>query len=205
MALPNENRENVIIGPTEPIVSPVINRGLSRLITRLKSHQQSICWSSWLILSLNTLWAMMLNWAHGWGWWWGWTIQHKWYGGKGDNKQNGIDGKRQIESQNANITRLKSHQQSKCEVTWWLLLWFTLATWWFLVTCLCIILSDTHMGVIDKSQKLTKVQWYQAEKSSTLKVRSDWVTFVMGFISVWPKNGRQHWVRAGATTPFWSH
>ena len=104
-------------------------------------------------------------------------------------------------SPKCNVTRLKSHQQSKCEVTWWLLLWFTLATWWFLVTCLCIILSDTHMGVIDKSQKLTKVQWYQAEKSSTLKVRSDWVTFVMGFISVWPKNGRQHWVRAGATTP----
>jgi hypothetical protein len=31
MALPNEEREKIIVGSTEPIVSPVINRGLSRL------------------------------------------------------------------------------------------------------------------------------------------------------------------------------
>ena len=38
------------------------------------------------------------------------------------------------------------------------------------------------MGVIDKSQKITKVQCDQAEKPQTIKVRSDLVTFTLVYI-----------------------
>ena len=112
-------------------------------VTRLKSHQQSKYEVTWWLLLWFTLW---LWWFSGFNMTLSDTPYILYGAGLGENFSKYFppyvcmyiwgSPTSHEKSPKYNVTRLKSHQLSKCEVTWWLLLWFTLATWWFSVTCL---------------------------------------------------------------------
>ena len=87
--------------------------------------------------------------------------------------------------QSHKITRLKSHRQSKCEVTWWLLLLFTLATWWFSVTCMCIALSDTHMVSLTSPEKSPKCNVTRLKSHQQSKCEVTWWLLLWFTLATW--------------------